>query len=127
MFFETSLVIPAETPILTPETVTLPVTEGTVERVWVRWHWGSANLCGVRMCYNSFQYWPLTLGGWFPSNPETLEFAQAIPLVNEPFEITVEGYNLDDTYSHTVWVAFLIVRRDITENMKQFLRDLAGG
>jgi hypothetical protein len=124
MLFETSLTIPANTQKENPSRVLLPVSEGTVEKVWVRWRWGSANLCGVRMGYNSFQYWPLTLGGWYPSNVESLEFAESKTLVNDPFEITVEGYNLDDTYEHTVWVAFLILRRAMSGNMQQFLKDL---
>lgn len=48
---------------------------------------------------------------WFPSSPHPLDFADALPVNQEPLELAVEGYNLDDTYEHTVWVAFEIIRK----------------
>lgn len=111
MLYSITMTIPANTPILTPTRATLKVSEGVIERVWVRWRWGSANLCGVRMMHQEFQYWPMTGSEWFPSSVHPFEFAESLDIVDEIGELVIEGYNLDDTYPHTVWVAFDIIRK----------------
>ena len=127
MFFEQALTIPANTPIEDPASVVMRVTEGTVQRVWVRWRWGSGNLCGARMLHNTFQYWPLTLGGWFPSSAYPLEFEDYTPIAADSRLIYLEGYNLDEIYPHTVWVAVNIVRDFETQAMRQFIQDIQRG
>jgi len=76
------------------------------------------------MLYNEFQYWPLSLRGWFPSSPNPIDFDEAIPLLDSPSAIVIEGYNLDDTYSHTVWVGMNVMREHLTTEMIGFLSDL---
>ncbi len=110
VFYSTSLTIPANTPILDPLRTSLAISSGVVRRVWVRWRWGSADLCGVRMHYREFQHWPFSGSEWFPSSPYPLDFADSLPITQEPLELAIEGYNLDDTYAHTVWIAFEILR-----------------
>ena len=126
MFYSASLTIPANTTILSPTRVLLPVSSGIVRRVWVRWRWGSANLCGVRMLYQEFQHWPLSGSEWFPSSPIPLDFADALPVAQEPLELAIEGYNLDDTYPHTVWVAFEILRERGDPILLAILNELRG-
>lgn len=76
------------------------------------------------MRFHEFQYWPLSLGEWFTSSIDPLEFAEAIKIGTDPYEIEIQGYNTDDTYPHTVWVALEIDRSELTEGMVQFLRDV---
>ena len=102
------------------------VCGGVVRRVWVRWRWGTGGLCGAFMTYRAFQHWPLTQGGWFPSTVDPLEFADVVPIDDDYSIIQISGYNLDDTFPHTVWVAFDIERSEVTANMRQFLDDLSG-
>lgn len=126
MFYSRSLTIPANTPILDPVKLAFPVTRGVSRHVWILWRWGSADLGGVRMKHQEFQHWPHTGAEWFPSTTHLIDFEDDIPITKEPLALTIEGYNLDDTHPHTVWVAFNIVRVRITPNMAQFLRDLEG-
>lgn len=106
MFFSAALAIPASTLESGPVRKTFKITAGLITRVWVRWRYGSANLCGVRIKRGEFQYWPLSIGSWFPSSPQGLEFAERHWVLTGAYELTVEGYNKDDTFEHTVWVAF---------------------
>ena len=105
MFFSTTLTIPPSTPRTAPARATLKVTVGVVTRVWVRWRYGSANLCGVRALWAGFQHWPLSLGQWFPSSVHPLEFEDRTWIWGGVDEIVVEGYNEDDTYEHAVFFA----------------------
>jgi len=127
MFFSKALLIPPNTPILAPVSETIKVTEGVVRHVWVRWRWGTGNLCGVRMTHNEFQFWPLSLGTWFPSSEYPIDFADSIPIQDDSRSIVVSGYNLDDTFPHTVWVGFNIVREHVTAELLGFLADLGMG
>jgi len=78
------------------------------------------------MLYREHQYWPRTGSEWFPSSPYPLDFAERIPIDQEPIEIVIEGYNLDDTYPHDVWVAFNILRTILNPEVAGFLADIAG-
>jgi len=126
MFFSTSLAIPANTPRESPVRATLDVVSGTVRHVWVRWRWGSGNLCGARARYQEFQHWPLSPTGWFPSTPDPLEFAESLPVSEPPLEIVLEGYNDDEVYPHTVWFAVEVDRGEVSANLRQFIAFLEG-
>ena len=125
MIFSGELTIPANTTIFRPVRIVLPVSLGTVRHVWVRWHWGSANLCGARGLYRTFAQWPLAVGEWFYSSVPGLDFDENIVLDQDPLEIVLEGYNDDDTYPHSVWFAFNIVRSTTDSDTAEFIASLA--
>ena len=125
MFFVKTLTIPANTTALQPVRVTFPVCRGLISHVWVRWYWGSGNLCGARMLYQEFQHWPLSIGGWFPSSPYPLDFAEDVVLDSDPYLLTIEGYNLDDTYPHAV-VFHVNITRAIAVDPQVYILDGVG-
>lgn len=110
MLFSASIEIPASTTAADPLRTTIPITGGVLRRVWVRWRWGIGNLGGCRILYREFQHWPLSLGQWFPASPDPLEFEENFAISTDPSVLVVESYNLDDSYEHTLWVAFNVLR-----------------
>lgn len=120
MHYTKGLTIPSETSEDSPIRTTLVLTEGVIRKLWVRWRWGSANLCGVRILYHEFQYWPLTLLEWYPSSVHPLEFTEEFPIGSEPYELTIEAYNDDDTFPHNVWVAVELRRERIAPELREF-------
>ena len=68
------------------------------------------NLGGCRILYQGFQHWPLSIGEWFPSSTASLDFEVDMEITGDPSEFVVEAYNLDDSFPHTLWVAFNILR-----------------
>lgn len=126
MLYSKTLEVPANTTILLPERTELHICIGVVRHVWIRWRWGGGNLCGVRMKHHEHQFWPRTGSEWFPSNVYPLDFAEMVNVDQEPLDIAIEAYNLDDTYPHTVWVAFNILRPILTPAVAGFLADIAG-
>jgi hypothetical protein len=40
--------------------------------------------------------------------------------------MTIEGYNLDDTYPHSVWVAFNVMREGESVDTAEFIASLRG-
>jgi len=127
MFFCSDLVVPANTPQSDPVRSSVRVTEGIVRHVWVSWRWGTAGLCGCRLLYAEYQYWPLSMGSWFPSSDYPLDSDESFVIQGDPRQIVLEAYNLDDTFSHRVWVAFSIIRPVYSSSLLQFIEDLELG
>jgi len=126
MLYSKEISIPPNTIKTAPLTTYLDVVEGTVKQVWVRWYWGSGNLCGCRLFRGGFQLWPLSLTEWFLSSPYPFSFEEAYQITDEPLELKIEAYNLDDTFPHTVWLAVLVLRQETSQRMADFMEYLGG-
>jgi len=97
-----------------------------VRHVWIMWRWGVGNLGGVRMKYQEFQFWPMTGAVWFPSSQAALDFEERLVVRAAPLVLVIEGYNLDDTYSHDVWVGFNMLVDEPMAGRRGFIRRLTG-
>jgi len=117
MFFCKTITIPAQTYDIAPYSERLKIGQGIIRKLWIRWRYGSGNLCGVRIKYAEFQYWPLTMTAWIPSSIHPLEFDEQFPITTEPYELKVECYNNDDVYTHDLWIACLVVKEAIPEEL----------
>ena len=102
MNFQESVTIPASTPIEVPLRVSVRLTAGMVTSIHPLVPSGCYGLTGVRILRGSFQLWPMTEGEWFVADQFTDSFPLEFPLTSEPYELIIEGYNLDDTYDHTI-------------------------
>jgi len=110
MIYSQEIIIPANTLAGLSLSRQLDIVEGVITRVWVRWRWGSANLCGAAIYRAGFQVWPTTGSEWFPSAIQDTEFAEDYEVTDEPMHFIIRGYNLDDTYPHTLWVGMSVLR-----------------
>jgi len=110
MIYCKEIVIPANTGRYAPLSSQVDIVEGVVKRVWVRWRWGSACLAGCQVFRASFQLWPTSLGQWFQSSIHETTFEENYPISDEPMHFIIKSYNLDDTFPHTVWVSFSVLR-----------------
>ena len=119
MIFSRNVCIPASTSPSDPQRATLTVTAGVVRTVFVRWRWGSANLCGVRVRYCEVVHWPYTLDEWIVSNTTPLEIPDNLLLDTAPFVFVIEAYNEDTRYPHMVWVGFDIMEATAQDLLAQ--------
>lgn len=126
MFFSRHIEIPANTPKTDPLVARMGVTYGTITHVWIDWWWGVGNLGGARMKHESFQHWPLTGSEWFPSNERGIDFDEDYEILTEPTIITIEAYNVDDTFPHSVWVAMEVERMPGLELRRTSILNLRG-
>jgi len=126
MIYSGEIVVPANTSKAIPISDQVDVVQGVVRKVWVRWRWGSANLCGCKVFRGGFQLWPSSLGEWFPSNVQDVAFDAEYEVTAEPFHFIIRAYNLDDTYDHTLWVGFSLLRGSMVGNLLGMLRVLGG-
>jgi hypothetical protein len=98
----------AEGKVSEPERVSFPLTHGKVIDVSLTFPAGCSGLVGVRILRGSLQLYPLTVGEWIVSDDETVHFPADFELDERPYALTLEGYNVDDTYTHTVSVSITL-------------------
>jgi len=127
MLFSKSVAIPAKRTKANPLVTTFPICEGVIKRVWVRWRWGSGNLCGCRLFYESFQVWPLSMTEWFVSSPTELVFDEDYEIDDVPHEMRLEAYNEDDIFPHTLWIACSILRPGGSTRLSDFIDFMTKG
>ena len=112
MFFCREIVVPSGIDKENPLRETLLVSYGFLCRVAIRWRYGSSYLCGLRIKYHEFQICPLSLDEWIVSMPDLLSYEENIAIDSQPYELTIELYNSDDTFEHRVWIGLIISREE---------------
>lgn len=102
MFFEYDITYPPNTLPEYEQVNVLRLTRGVIKRIDIVFPRGCAALVGVRIFRGSFQVVPLNYGDYIETDGETVVVETAIDLSVNPYEIEVRGYNVDDTYQHTI-------------------------
>lgn len=125
MIYEKRLTIPKNTPQASPVTTTLPIHPGIVERVSVSWPPGPSGLAHVQIWYWERQLWPANPDSDFYGDDEVIDFPEDLEIVDPPFEFTIKGWNLDDTYPHTPIIRLQITPRD--KNIRSIFQNLLLG
>jgi len=125
MIYEQDLTIPANTPESAPATETLFVHPGIVKRVEIFFPPGPSGLAHVRIFYMQFQLWPSNPDSSFRGDDNIISFEEDLELKTAPFEFTLKGWNLDDTYSHTPIVRIGVIPFD--RDIRKYLANLSVG
>lgn len=127
MIYTADLVIPPNTYPVLPVSTYLYVSYGVVTQVWIRWRWGAGNLAGVRISREGSAVWPYNPDAWLSSLSLETTWNEEYLLAGEPFYFLIEGYNLDDSYQHTVTVVLNVQRPSLSSNLTRFLEYMASG
>jgi hypothetical protein len=122
------LAIPKNTAILSYTSYTLILPVGKINRIWVEYPKGCAGLVGFQLWRGTQQIFPLPAGNWLRSDGFTLNFAFTHLVDAEPYEVELRGYNLDDTYQHTIWISLEMsgLPNELSNLMQSFLSTLTG-
>lgn len=102
MFYDFPLLIPANTTPVKPVSMDCTICPGVIDRVMFIFPPGAAGLAHVRVARGGHQLWPSNLDGSFASDGEFLDFTESYSLDETPYTLLFSGWNLDDTYSHTI-------------------------
>lgn len=114
MYYEKRLAIPANTPASAPATETLPIHPGVVNQVDVVFPSGCAGLAHFQVHLWNTQLWPSNVNSDFSGDGVHISFTEDFEVVDLPFELTLIGWNLDDTYQHTVTLRVQITPKQQT-------------
>lgn len=110
MFYSQDIVVPANTLKASYQSDTIKLTKGVVTRIAVFFPWGCAGLVYAQVIRKTWQVFPLSRGQWMSGNDRIIDFETSIDLFSEPYDLIVRTYNEDDTYNHTINVAFEMIK-----------------
>lgn len=112
------ITVPKDTTQEVPYTLTIRLPIGVIKRLWVEFPRGCMGLVGLQIHRAVEQIFPIPAGGWFRSDAAVYDFNFTHYIRSEPYEVVFHGYNLDDTYSHTI---------HLTMEMTGYLKDIPAG
>ncbi len=109
MFWEYTLTVPANTPASAPVESDVSLSPGVVARVDVQFPRGCVGLVHVQIWRSEHQVWPVNIDGNIASEGQTVSWAEDYDLEDDPTVLTLRGWNLDDSYAHTITFRFALL------------------
>jgi len=104
VYYDFSFTIPANTAKASPLEQDIKLTHGIIHRVEVGFPRGCAGLAHIQLKQAIHQLWPTNVQGSFNTDDFTIAFNEDQEFYTEPYILTLVGWNLDDTYDHTLEV-----------------------
>jgi len=121
-----ALTIPANTAEAAPHEEDLKLTDGVITRVEVEFPAGCAGLAHTYARQAIHQVFPTNPDGDLCSDNYVAAWMDYEDLDTDPRILTIGGWNLDDTYDHTITWRIELTPREIAERMKTQQGMLAG-
>lgn len=109
MYYDVSFTIPANTAQASPTRQDVKLTRGIIHRVEIGFPGGCAGLAHLQIKRSVHQVWPTNPQGSFNTDGYVIPINEFYELFTEPYILTLVGWNLDDTYPHTLEVRFGIL------------------
>jgi len=85
------------------------VNRGIIFRVWIQFPAGCAGLTKVKIALEGHPICPVHKDEEISGNDYTFEIPLMHPIIAEPQQLIIEGWNEDDTYDHKILFIFLIL------------------
>jgi len=112
MLYSKQITIPANTSSTSPLRRYFKVNKGIIYRVWITFPAGCAGLVKLRIYHEGHPFLPVNADNYLRGDSYTFEFPMFYEITEEPQLITIEAWNEDTTYSHTIDVLFLILPKN---------------
>lgn len=115
---------------LSPSKTYFKVNKGVISRIWVTFPSGCVGLVKMRMYHEGHPFIPVNQENYIRGNGYTFEFPVMYEIISEPQLITIEAWNEDDTYDHTIDILILILPKSAvyptgaTEGILESLKSL---
>lgn len=109
MHFDVSFTIPANTAKATPHEEQVKLSYGVIHPVHIGFPSRCAGLAHIVIREGGHQVWPTNKGGSYNADGYTIPIDDYYELFREPYILTLVGWNLDDTFDHTLEVRFCVI------------------
>jgi len=113
VYYDYSFTIPANTAKSAPHTKAAKLTQGIIHRVEIVFPSGCAGLAHCVIREGLHQRWPTNPEGSFNFDSYNLAFNEFLEFTRKPYTLTLVGWNLDDTYDHTLEVRIGILPANV--------------
>jgi hypothetical protein len=101
MDYFVSLPLPAITPVTSPVSLRLPIHAGILDYIEIEFPTRCAGLAHVWITRAAQQIAPFNPGGSYTGDGRIIHVDLNLPITDDPYDIVIWGYNLDDTFMHT--------------------------
>lgn len=109
MFYEFKLTIPANTTSAAPTEEVVEISPGRVVAVEIQFPRGCFALVHVAILQELHQLWPSNPDGDIAAEWANIHFEEDHLIDQEPYQLTLRGWNEDDTFPHTITFRFNIM------------------
>jgi len=86
--------------------------QGVIFRVWITFPAGCAGLVKVRVYHEGHPFIPVDQDAYISGDNYVFEYPVMYEITGAPEVITIEAWNEDDTYDHTIDVQMLIIPKE---------------
>jgi hypothetical protein len=101
MFYEFDFTIPANTPATSPHEEEVELEHGRIVGVEVQFPRGCVGLVHVWVRRELHQLWPTNPDGTIKAEEARISWQEDHPFTEEPYTLTLCGWNVDDSFPHT--------------------------
>jgi len=102
MIYSTNIEIPSNTVQGDPIEQQLDLCYGIIRQIDIGFPAGCCGLVGIKLKRALHSLFPVGEQNWFTGDDVNISFDEQYMLLYEPFHLSIEAYNLDDTYNHTI-------------------------
>lgn len=109
MRYQQSLTIAANTAETDAVSARMRLTVGKISAATIAFPAGCQGLVGVRVLRGGHQLWPTAIAEWFVSDDFIIHIEEGYYLTDEPLELVLQAYNVDEEYSHTITLSIDLI------------------
>ncbi len=109
MLYSKHVLFPAGKTELTKTIEHFHINKGWIYRAWLIFPPGCAGLVKVRVLHQGHPIIPVNKSDYVKADNYTFELPMYYEAPTEPFRVTFEGWNEDDTYDHTITLMLLVL------------------
>ena len=85
------------------------VNQGVIFRAWIHFPPGCAGLVKVRIFHEGHPFLPVEIDSFIRGDDTTYVYPVMYEITDAPEQITIQAWNEDELYDHTIDVQFLII------------------
>lgn len=113
MIFQATVTTPANTTQNSPLITTIKVCKGIIHQFDVYFPPGAQGLHRIILRRAVHQLIPTSSAEYLAGEGAYITAKEHIDISDEPTELTIHSWNLDDTYQHTAFVRLYLLRKNI--------------
>ena len=109
MLYSKHVLFPAAQTEATKTISRFNINKGWIYRAWLIFPPGCAGLVKIRVLHQGHPIIPVNKTDYVKADNYTFELPMYYPVPTEPFRVTFEGWNEDDSYDHTITLMLLVL------------------
>ena len=130
MLYSKRITISASTTESSPERLQFKINKGWIYRAWLIFPPGCAGLTKIRVMHEGHPIIPANATDYISADDYVFDLPMFYEVPEEPYLITLDGWNDDDTYQHTITLMLLVLPKayilpvGATEGIMESLKSL---